>query len=142
MSPRHASKDISTLLTRFYSDLSEYCPSKRYITKLIVDFPTNTKRRLNHRRYTKQYSSSMPVAALQQEQTASTIDDSINRVLAQIWFIVKFLTKPELFSVADIPKSVGRAATRNIMVNSFSCDIAFSSALASQRPIPIGTIGP
>ena len=141
MSPRHASKDISTLLTRFYSDLSQYCPSKRYITKLIVDFPTNTKRRLNDRRYTKQYSSSMPVAA-QQEQTASTIDDSINRVLAQIWFIVKFLTKPELFLVADIPKSVGRAAARNIMVNSLSCDIAFSPALASQRPIHIGTIGP
>jgi hypothetical protein len=84
----------------------------------------------------------MPVAALQQEQAASTIDDSINRVLARTWFIVKVLTKPELFLVADIPKSVGTAAACNIMVNSSSCDIAFSPALASQRPIHIGTIGP
>lgn len=84
MSPRHASKDISTLCTRFYSDLSRYYPSKHYVTKLIVDSPTNTKRRLNDRRYTKQHSSSMPVAAPRQEQTASGIDDSINRVLAQI----------------------------------------------------------
>lgn len=90
MSLRYASKDISTLFARFYSDLSQYCPSKRYVTKLIVDFPTNTKRLLNDRRYTKQYSSSMLVTALRQEQTASSIDDSIIRVLARIWLIVKF----------------------------------------------------